>query len=281
MFSVEQCREGLTLSWNGQPVLGYQFPETGHRPFCHPLNLPGAPLLTMNEPGDHVHHQGLWLAWKKVNGVNFWEQPAPGGDPTGFGRIVQQRVVSVEADVEHAQLVTENAWIDWQGTQHLTERRELTLSAPTDTAMAVSLSFTLSPIGRPVVLDLRRGTPGADGRYYSGLAVRFHNSVTPGALLDADGRTEAEDIFGQRSRWCSFTTEHPADGETYGIAIVDDPRNPRYPTPWWVRNRENYCLIHPSPVYAEPFRLALGETLGLQYRVVLYRGEPDIALFEV
>ena len=117
--------------------------------------------------------------------------------------------------------------------------------------------------------------PGADGRFYSGMAIRFDNIITPGNLLDADGRTEPMDIFGQQSRWCSFTSQHPTDNETYGVAIVDHPDNPRYPTTWWVRNRENYCLIHPSLVYYEPLHLASDETLKLQYRVVLYRGQPD------
>ena len=84
MFSLSQTQHSLNIAWNDQQVLGYHFPDDGNRPFCHPLNLPGAPPLTMNEPGDHVHHQGLWVAWKKVNDVNFWEQPAKGADPTGL-----------------------------------------------------------------------------------------------------------------------------------------------------------------------------------------------------
>ena len=51
MFSLSQTQHSLTVTWNGQQVLGYHFPEDGNRPFCHPLNLPGAPPLTMNEPG--------------------------------------------------------------------------------------------------------------------------------------------------------------------------------------------------------------------------------------
>jgi hypothetical protein len=280
MFSLSKTQHSLTIAWNDQQVLGYHFPEGGNRPFCHPLNLPGAPPLTMNEPGDHVHHQGLWVAWKKVNDVNFWEQPAKGADPTGFGKIVHQRIVSLNTTTDSASLASENAWIDWQGITHLIEHRKITVHAPSTDTMQISVGLTLRPNEREVVLDLRRGEPGADGRYYSGMAIRFDNIITPGNLLDADGRTEPMDIFGKQSRWCSFTSKHPADNETYGVAIIDHPDNPRYPTTWWVRNRENYCLIHPSPVYYEPFHLAHDESLTLQYRVVLYHGQPDAALFE-
>lgn len=280
MFSLSQTQHSLIIAWNNQQVLGYHFPEDGNRPFCHPLNLPGAPPLTMNEPGDHVHHQGLWVAWKKVNEVNFWEQPAQGADPTGFGKIVHQRIISHNANTDNANITAENAWIDWQGITHLTEHRKITVHAPSTDTMRISVSLILHPNEREVVLDLRRGDPGEMGRYYSGMAIRFDNIITPGNLLDADRRTKPMDIFGKQSRWCSFTSQHPTDNETYGVAIIDHPDNPRYPTTWWVRNRENYCLIHPSPVYYEPFRLAPDKTLTLQYSVVLYRGQPDAALFE-
>lgn len=280
MFSLSKTEHSLTISWNDQQVLGYHFHEDGNRPFCHPLNLPGAPPLTMNEPGDHVHHQGLWVAWKKVNEVNFWEQPAQGADPTGFGKIVHQQIISLNTTTDSAGLTTENAWVDWQGTTHLTEHRKITVHAPTTDAMRISVSLTLRPNEREVVLDLLRGDLGEMGRYYSGMAIRFDNIITPGNLLDADGRTEPMDIFGKQSKWCSFTSQHPADNETYGVAIIDHPDNPRYPTTWWVRNRKDYCLIHPSPVYYEPFHLASDETLTLQYSVVLYLGQPDAALFE-
>ncbi len=274
MFSISQTQHSLTIAWHEQEVLGYHFPEDGNRPFCHPLNLPGAPPLTMNEPGDHVHHQGLWVAWKKVNDVNFWEQPAKGADPTGYGKIVHQRIIREHATFTSAYLVTENAWIDWQGIKHLTEQRKIIIHPPSEDSMNIYITLTFRPNDRDVVLDLRRGEPGADGRYYSGMAIRFDNIITPGKLLDADGRTEPMDIFGKQSKWCSFTATHPADNETYGIVIIDHPDNPRHPTPWWVRNRKNYCLIHPSPVYYEPFHLSPPyDTLTLKYNVVLYRGE--------
>ncbi len=280
MFSLSQTQYSLTVAWNGQQVLSYHFPKEGNRPYCHPLRLPGAPSLTMNEPGDHVHHQGMWVAWKKVNGVNFWEQPAAGADATGFGKIVHQNIFEQKADAEHASLITENAWIDWQGITYMTERRQLTVCTPTEDSMHILVELAFQPNDREVVLDLRRGEPGADGRFYSGLAIRFDNVLTPGKLLDADNRTEPMDIFGKQSQWCSFTAKHPADSKVYGAAIIDNPENPRYPTTWWVRNRQHYSLIHPSPAYYKPIKLADDDNLRLRYCVVLYQGHPNTELFE-
>ena len=278
MFSLEPIREGLDLTWDGQTLLNYHFPADGHRSYWHPLRLPNSPSLTMNQPGDHVHHQGMWVAWKKVNGVNFWEQSKPGGDATGFGRIVHQRILSQSVTSERARFTTENAWVDWEGTTHLIETRETAVSPPGLDYLAIDVELQFRPATQKVVLDLNRGEPGGGGLFYSGLAIRFDNALTPGRLLDADGRTETMDIFGEHSRWCGFAGRHSADGQVYGATIIDHPSNPRYPTTWWVRNRENYGLIHPSPTYHEPFHLANTDLLRFKYRVILHKGyvNPDL-----
>ena len=89
----------------------------------------------------------MWVAWKKVNGVNFWEQPQPGADPTGFGRIVHQRCVEQAADAEKAQFTVENAWIDWQDVTHLTEIRRTTVFPPEADHLVIDLQLQFQPHG--------------------------------------------------------------------------------------------------------------------------------------
>ena len=278
MLTLESIDDGLGLAWNGETLLNYHFQTGGQRTYWQPLRLPDSPPLTMNQPEDHVHHQGMWVAWKKVNGVNFWEQPKPGEDPTGFGRIVHQRCVAQSADAEKAQFTVENAWIDWQDVTHLTEIRRTTVFPPEADHLVIDVRLQFQPHGRTVKLDLNRGEPGGGGLFYSGLTIRFDNALTPGQLLDGDGRTEPMDIFGKQSRWCGFAGTHAEDGAVYGATIIDHPSNPRHPTTWWVRNRENYGIIHPSPAYYEGFQLAPDDRLEFQYRIVLHKGyvNPDL-----
>ena len=278
MFSLESIDSGLGLTWNGQALLNYHFQTGGQRTYWHPLRLPGSPSLTMNQPEDHVHHQGMWVAWKKVNGVNFWEQPTLGADATGFGKIVHQRMVDESISAERAQFTAENAWIDWQGTTHLTEIRQTVVFPPRPDYLIIDVQIQFRPQGRDVTLDLNRGEPGRGGLFYSGLAIRFDNVMTPGQLLDADGRAEPMDIFGKQSRWCGFAGKHAADGQIYGATIIDHPSNPRHPTTWWVRNGKNYGILHPSPAYYETFHLAQGNQLKFKYRVILHKGvvNPDL-----
>ena len=280
MFDLASVADSLSLKWDDQMVLEYRFPAGGPRTYVHPLRLPGSPSLTMDSPGDHAHHQGLWVGWKKVNGVDFWAPPGPVEDQTGYGRISHRRVLEQSASEEQARFIVENVWTDWRGVQHLTETRETIVAAPVDGYMVMDMRLRYVPDEGDVTLDLDRGEPGREGLFYSGLMVRFHSAITPGRFLDADGRTEPKDVFGSASRWCGFAGRHQEDGQVYGLTILDHPDNPRHPTPWWVRNREDYCILHPSPCYHEPFRLAPGDKLDLQYRLVLHRGYVDPSLIE-
>ena len=213
-----------------------------------------------------------------MNGVNFWEQPREGAEPRGYGRVVHQTVVSQETDVSWARLTTENAWTDWKSVQHLTETRQATVHAPRDGFMVLDFATTLDSNEGNLTLDLNRGEPGQMGLYYSGVMLRYSDEMSPGKLLDAEGHTEVEEIFGSRSRWCGFSGRHSQDGKVYGITIIDHPENPRHPTTWWTRNLKDFCLLHPSPCYQEPFEVPQGEPLTLRYRLVLHEGpvDPDI-----
>ena len=280
MFAINPIEDGLCLTWDGQLIFNYHFQTGGPRTYWHPLQLLDSPALTMNRPSDHVHHQGMWVAWKAVNGVNFWEQPKPGADPSGFGRIVHKKISECFADSQTARFNTENSWIDWQDKVYLNETRQTVVYTPQDNYLTMDVTLQFHPAGKNVTLDLKRGEPGRGGLFYSGLTIRFDNALTPGRLLDADGRTETMDIFGNRSRWCGFAGQHRQDGHIYGITILDHPDNPRYPTIWWVRNAENYALIQPGLCYHEPFEIAVDDVLKLEYRIILHKGYVDHDLIE-
>ncbi|MCS5609109.1 MAG: PmoA family protein, partial [Candidatus Poribacteria bacterium] len=251
MFLLNQAENVLRLTWQDEIIMDYNFPLDGHRPYWHPLRLPDSPVLTMNQPEDHIHHQGMWIAWKMVNGVNFWEQPAPDTDPIGYGRIVHQRIKDQSFDQNGASFTTENFWTDWVGIKHLSETRRTFVHPPNPNNLVIDISFDFQSNSQDVTFDLKRGKPGSGGLFYSGLTIRFDNILTPGKILDANGRTDTDKIFGNQSRWCGLTGVHLEDNQVYGATIIDASSNLRHPTTWWVRNTKNYGLLHPSPTYYE------------------------------
>ncbi len=271
MFDMTEDDGGLDIVRSDERVMRYDFGRKAGRPHWHPLRLPGSPALTWNAPPDHVHHHGMWLAWKKVNGVNFWEQPS-GDDPTGFGRIEHRSLRDLSADETTARFTAESDWVDWRGTLHLKDDRTTIVRAPEEGRMTIELRLRLTA-HEAVTLDVARGKPGDFGVFYSGLTVRFTDSLEECRLLDSEGRTDAEDIYGSRADWCGLAGRHRDDGATYGITIADSSENPRHPPPWWVRNMPGYALIQPCICYNDPVKLAMGQSLELSYTVLLHHGK--------
>ena len=193
---------------------------------------------------------------------------------------MHQQIRDESVTAAKASFVAENTWIDWEGTPHLRDVRETAVHKPQDKYWCMDLRLMLTAHARDVTLDLKRGEPGQGGCFYSGLTVRFDNGMTPGKLLDAHGRTEATDIYGQSAPWCGFSGIHPEDGKVYGITIIDHPDNPRYPTPWWVRNSKIYAVMGPSPCYYKSLGLASGNTVDFRYRIVVHRGAVDSGVID-
>ena len=65
------------------------------------------------------------------------------------------------------------------------------------------------------------------------------------------------------------------DGRPAGIAILDDPRNPRSPSPWYVIRSAEMSFFSPAVLCDEPITLEAGERLTLRYRVIVHQGRWD------
>ncbi|MBD3182876.1 hypothetical protein GF312_11335 [Candidatus Poribacteria bacterium] len=271
MFKISSDNNGITVKWNKQILTRYNFQIDGYRPYWHPIRLPDSPVLTMNQPHDHVHHQGMWIAWKSVNGVNFWEQPKPNANPEGYGKIIHKELFECSSDSHSAQFITKNEWVDWKRTTHLVEERQTKIYTPESKYMLMDIKIQLKPVDNDVILDVKRGKPGGMGLFYSGLTIRFHNNLTPGKMLNSQDINETSEIYGSKSSWCDFAGKNQEDNQVYGITITDHPDNPRYPTPWWVRNTENYALLQPCLCYNQPYKIPSNEKLILKYRIIIHR----------
>ena len=271
MFNLQKKPSSVQVDWNGDTLLTYQY-GTGSMPFWHPISMPGSPILTEDRPAAHIHHHGLWLAWKSVNGVNFWEEPPSGAPEQGYGRIVSKDLDVLEVSSSSVEFVSTSSWLDWRDKEIISDLRRTLIHRPTDRGFVIDLSIELLPTEGDVILDLRRGEPGRGGFYYSGLVIRLNNKMGQGEILDADGNMDIGSIFGKQSRWCGYSGVHQSNGQRYSVVIIDNPANPRYPTTWWVRDRPGYSLLHPSPTYYEPLKIDAETSVMFQYKVLFYNG---------
>jgi hypothetical protein len=105
-----------------------------------------------------------------------------------------------------------------------------------------------------------------------------------GTMVNAEGVKGEKDTFGKPSPWMDFYGKR--GGFIEGLAILQHPSNPWYPSPWFTRD---YGFISPTPMFwpqqGEETFLKTGDTLKLRYRVLVHGGSSEEAkigeLFEL
>jgi len=169
-------------------------------------------------------------------------------------------------------------WTDLTGSKVLTESRVMTFYADPKLRI-VDVDVTLTP-----VVQVKFGD-GKDGAFGIRMRPVLDETGGTGHIVNADGLEGEKALWGKPSNWCDYSGE--VNGEKVGIAILDNPANPRHPVRWHARG---YGLFA-----ANPFGLAVftgdksqdgsmtvepGQSLRFRYRVIIHPGdvkEADIA----
>ncbi|MCA8963978.1 MAG: PmoA family protein [Planctomycetes bacterium] len=261
-------------------VWQFHFGDAHHKPCFHPLALPGDRVLTLDMPGDHRWHNGLWFSWKYIDKVNYWENDRQTGRPVG--RTTWQLTDYALRDDGTAQLVLELDYAPPDGEAVLAERRVLDVSAP-----AADGTFAIDWHGeflcrRACTLD-RTPLPGEPGGAanggYAGLGARL-------ALLD--GR-EANTTLGPvawnaqnrfRDRAPAFDYSGVLDGQEVGLAILAHPDTVRSPSPWYAIRAPQMSFFMPAVICYGPMALQPGDRFTVRYRVITHPGRwtgPELA----
>ena len=100
-----------------------------------------------------------------------------------------------------------------------------------------------------------------------------------GKIETADGSVGEAEAWGRRAAWCDYSG--PVGEDIVGIAILDHPTNPRFPTHWHVRD---YGLMTVNPFGLHDFTGDTNAHLGdlivppyesrvFRYRILIHRGD--------
>jgi hypothetical protein len=250
----------LALLNRGEVVWKLNFTEPEGKPFFHPLRLLDGTELTRSRPADHVWHHGLWWSWKYINGVNYWEPDKKSGAYLGATEVVSVRAVPNKDD--SAKIEMELSYHPQKEAPVLTEKRTLAVSAPDEKGNYVIEWTGVFTAGEKDVELNRTPIAGQPGGVawggYAGLSLRMPAALTNWTFT---GTANAE-----RGEWVDFSG--PTGG---GVAIVDSPQNPRYPTGWYLIQRMPFFT--PAFLYREPYTLSAGKSLKLSYRVIMHTGK--------
>ena len=158
----------------------------------------------------------------------------------------------------------------------LTESRVMTFYAdPKERVFDVDI--TLTALKQVTFGDAKDGAFGIRMR-----PILIEDKGGTGHIANADGIVGEKQLWGKPSNWCDYSGE--VNGEKVGIAILDNPENPRHPVRWHVRA---YGLFAANPFGLSVFTndksqngattIEPGQSLRYRYRVIVHPGDAQSA----
>jgi len=272
---ISKQPEGYLISEGKTPVLFYQQTVkslNGKAPranYVHPLyNLDGE-VITEDFPPDHAHHRGIFWTWHQLRVAGKaigdpWEAKDAVWDVTDVASL-STGAIEVEVDWKSPQ------WVDAEGKQKPIVQETTTIRVHPAEKDSRKIDFEIRLLA--VEKDVSIGG-SEDAKGYSGFSPRFK--------LPADARFRGE--YGLVTPTSPPVAPSPfmdlvgsyQPGKPSGVAMLCHPSNPGYPQPWIIRAAKSMQnAVYPG---REPVPVSNTTPTVLKYRLVVHRGEPDLAV---
>jgi len=236
----------------------YRFGAGQKYPYFYPVNGPRSGVSVTTESSlPWPHHRSLFFGSDKVNGGNYWQE---GNEE---GQIVSRGPTIAVAGPDRVLITDVCDWRKPGAAPILTDRREITIGAPTPERRTIRFRIVLEPL-----TDVR-----IEKTNHSLFAARVTPELSAssgGTLLCSTGARGEKETAGAAAAWCDVSGTR--FGMKEGLAIFESPKNRWYPSKWFTRD---YGFLSPTPFnwLEDGLRLAKGETLELEYLVVVHAGD--------
>jgi hypothetical protein len=268
------------ITIDGKPFATFNKGADANKPFLAPVRSASGKLVTRQFPmvrdvpgesKDHLHHRGLWFTYDDINGVKFWEND-PSYTRGKIGKVVVKVVKWKDAGKSGTLTVTSDL-NDPDGKTLVAETNEITFYADPK-LRTMDFHITWTPKVDVTLGDTKEGA----------FAIRLAEPFTAkggGKMANAEGKVGMKDVWGKRSAWVDYTAT--VDGEPIGVAMMDHPSNPRFPTYWHARD---YGLFALNPFGRKSFdptqeesawKVPAGQKLEFRWRVVVHPADASVA----
>ena len=239
---------------DGAEIARYHFGPSLNRPFLFPVISPSGRSLTRmghpHDPESHSHHNSVWISHHDIDGTDFWSDG-------GGGKIRHKRIIKFEDGIQASSIVTENQWLNKQGTVLLSETRRVTARDFGFPEWLLIIDMEFKANGAAVTLGK---TP------FGMIGVRMAKTIGAndgdGTIRNSQGGVNEKEVFWKRARWVDYSGPI-TNGKLEGITLFDHPDNPNFPTYFHVRNDGwmGASLTHDGPRKIQsnkPLRLRYG-----------------------
>lgn len=258
-LAAVQVGSRIDITIDGKFFTSYRFAADEKYPFLFPVNGPSGASVTSMRNGEYPHHSSLFFGCDKVNGGNYWQE---GLDR---GRIASKGAVLETAAGKEIVIRDACDWIRPDAPQPLRDSRRIVISAPSAQLRQIDFTITLEALEDVVISKTN----------HSLFSARMDPDLTPvfgGAISNADGGQGEKGTFGKASPWLACFGARD-DKTTEGLAILQHPQNPGFPSPWFTRD---YGFFSPTPMFwpADGKQTLIGKGQKIQhgYRVLIFSG---------
>lgn len=277
--SIAEKDGKLRVEINGQFFTEYHYQDVS-RPFLYPVLGPSGVAMTRNWPmktvpgedHDHPHQKSLWWAHGAINGVDFWSETAKAG------RTVHDKFLAVTSGPDTGVIKSLNKLVTKEGKVLGTLEFTLTFYSHKDGRTMDWETRVLADEGDLKFGDTKEGTMGMRLAESMRLQPNKENVGKPtGHIVNSEGVRDGA-TWGKRAKWVDY--HGLVEGQLVGVAMFDNPANPRYPTWWHVRD---YGLFAANPFGIREFdrnaketgelTVPKGQSLDFKYRFYFHRGD--------
>jgi Family of unknown function (DUF6807) len=287
--------EQIHVLIGGKPFTTYYFGAESPKPYLHPLRSAQGTIVTRGWPmvkdipgedHDHPHHRAMFFAHGDINGIDFWgektesraQQTVKGkfysSEDLPKGRTVFTKLDEMKVTGDSASIRAEFNLVGPDGKTIGKETQSYIFHGDKNARM-IDCEFTIRALKTALKMgDTKEGT----------FAIRLVKALEEpsGHMSNSTGAEGEKAIWGKRADWVDYSGD--VAGESVGIAIFDNPANPKHPTYWHARG---YGLFAANPFgehdyYNDPKRdgsmtIQPGESLTFRYRVLIHHGDPNEA----
>lgn len=258
-ITAEMVGSKINVTIDGKFFTSYIFSDDEKYPFFYPVNGPvsGGSVTSMRN-AVYPHHTSLFFGCDLVNGGNYWQEG-----------LARGRIISVNARIEKeggdTVIITDECiWARPGALSPVRDTRRYIITAPSQAITQIDVEIIMETLMDVHILKTNHSLFSA--RMAADLAV-----TNGGTMINAEGAMGEKNTFGKKSAWIDFYGKRGQSAE--GLAIMQHPSNPWYPSPWFTRD---YGFMSPTPMYwpqddKETF-LKKGTILNLRYRVIVHSG---------
>jgi hypothetical protein len=250
----------INVTINGKYFTSYIFSDDEKYPFFYPVNGPvSGGSVTSIRNGEYPHHSSLFFGCDLVNGGNYWQEGLE------RGRIISVNPEIIKQGGDTAIITDECIWSRPGAISPVKDTRKFIITMPSEGAIQIDVEIKMEMLMDVHIKKTNHSLFSA--RMAADLSVK-----NGGTMINAEGAKSEKDTFGKNSPWIDFYGKRGSAIE--GLAIMQHPSNPWYPSPWFTRD---YGFMSPTPMYwpekGEETFMTKGTVLNLRYRVIVHSGD--------